>query len=104
MGRVQRWRSQLNLLPINYSVAIYETGVANFFCEGPDSKYFQFCGPESLSQAFMFNPVALGPKAVIYKTLTNGHGCVLTKHCLEKQALTRMWPNQLKFATPPIGG
>ena len=25
-------------------------GLANFFCEGPESKYFQLCGPHSLSQ------------------------------------------------------
>lgn len=101
-GRAERCRWQLNLLPINYSAAEYETGVANFFCKGPGSKYFQLCGPLSLCHKHSCSTLLPGQPYAIH-TLTNGHGYVPMKHCLEKQVLNSMWPNQLKCAAPSIG-
>lgn len=68
-GRAERCRWQLNLLPINYSAAEYETGVANFFCKRPGSKYFQLCGPLSLCHKHSCS--TLLPRAAIYNTYLN---------------------------------
>lgn len=43
------------------------SGVTNFFCNSPDSKYFSLCGNNSVGTG----------KALTDQTWTNRHGCVL---------------------------
>ena len=38
-------------------IIIPNQGLANFFCEGPDSKYFQLCGLYSLSGSYSIQPL-----------------------------------------------
>lgn len=73
-------------------------GSASFTCKEPGSQRFQLCRPLSLRLKYS---TVCGRAEQLYTrhTQTTGHSCVLIK-----QALGRMWPNKLEFATPGIQG
>ena len=66
-------------------------GWANFFCQGPESKYFWLCRPYGLCLCLATQFCYCTMRAAIDKQM-NGPGCIPVKCYFQKQMPGWIWP------------